>query len=67
MTVDDLRERLKGLKGHWQITFGELAFGRIKQRGKELVDIELHPLVYWDSQAQRWIVMPDDPPESSKD
>lgn len=39
MTVDELRERLSGLKGHWQITFGELEFGRIKQRGPELVDI----------------------------
>jgi hypothetical protein len=65
VTVDELRQRLSGLPGDAQITFGQFVFNRVKQRRANLFDIELWPTVFWSTGSNEWVVLSDQPPEAS--
>lgn len=59
MTVDELRKHLEGIPGKAKITFGQLSFGRIKKRGDDLYNIELHPMAYWSTELKEWLLTGD--------
>jgi hypothetical protein len=65
VTAKELRYRLSGIPDDAEITFGQLVFNRVKQRGANLFDIELWPPVFWSTDSNEWVVLGDQPPEAS--
>lgn len=63
MTVKELMDQLSVWPPDTIVTFGQQSFNRVKRRAENLVDIELMPMPYYDSDKEVWHLVGDLPPE----
>lgn len=67
MLAKEFKDWVNGVPDDAELTFGVLAFNRIKKRGANLYDVEFSPLVTFDPQSREWglIATADEPPTNA--